>query len=69
MSLRSLEAAILLEAKKVVKNSKLRQKDILEWTTGDIKPREGEKVYYLPEMGVHIAIEDASNDSRKTREG
>lgn len=66
MSLRSLEAAILVEAKQVVGNSKLRQKDIMEWSTGNIEPQEGEKVYELPGIGVNIAIKEEPNETTST---
>lgn len=56
MSMKSLEKAILTEAKTVTKKTKLRMKDILEWSTGAVKAQEGEMLYYLPELGVNIAI-------------
>lgn len=56
MGLRELEAAILKEAREVTGNKKLRQKDIMEWTTGDIRPRDDEAVYRLPVVGVNIAV-------------
>lgn len=58
MSLRTLESAILKEAKIVTGNKKLRMKDIMEWSTGEIKPEPGEKLYRLPEMGVNIAVKE-----------
>lgn len=54
MSMRELEAAILVELKQVAKNSQIRQKDIMEWSTGEIKPWEGETHFFLPILGVHI---------------
>ncbi len=57
MSLKTLEAAILAELKRVARNPNLRQKDIMEWQTGrDLKPQEGETLYYLPELGVSVAV-------------
>lgn len=58
MSIRTLENEILQEARKVVGNNKLRLKDIMEWTTGDIEVHEGEKIYRLPDIGVNIAIKE-----------
>lgn len=60
MSMRTLEAAILLEARKVTGRKKLRKKDILEWTTGTVKSREGESIFYLPDMGVEIAVQNTA---------
>lgn len=56
MSLRTLEAEILREARVVTKKKTLRQKDIMEWTTGTIEPRSDESIFRLPEMGVNIAV-------------
>ena len=63
MSLRSLESAITSEARRVFLNSKLRVKDIQEWSTGEIKPQAGEVVARLPLNGVWVAIK-ASDDKR-----
>jgi hypothetical protein len=62
--MRTLEAAILAGAKAFFCNSKLRQKDILEWRTGEIKPHEGEVVGFVHDPGVHVAIL-AKDDKRK----
>ena len=56
MSLRALEAEILAAARQVSCNSRLRQKDIQEWTTGEIAPHDGEVVLVLPLLGVNVAI-------------
>jgi len=58
MGTRQLKAAILAEAKIITGNKKLRMKDIMEWSTGEVKPQEGEKLYRLPELGLNIAIID-----------
>lgn len=58
MSIRTLETEILQEARIVVGNQRLRLKDIMEWTTGDIEPHEDEKIYRLPNIGVNIAIKE-----------
>jgi len=56
MSFATLERAVLAELKVVAKNSKIRLKDIMEWSTGDIKPHEGETYYFLPELKVHCCV-------------
>ena len=58
MSMQSLERAILAEAKKVIRNPKLKMKDIVEWSTSTVKAEEDEVLYYLPELGVHIAVKN-----------
>lgn len=56
MSMKTLETAILKEAKIVTKNNKLRQKDIMEWSTGKVKAEDGEAAYFLPELRINIAV-------------
>lgn len=63
MSLRSFETAITAEARSVLKNPKLRVKDLLEWSTGAVQLGEGETVCLLPKLGINIAVL-AINDKR-----
>jgi hypothetical protein len=56
MGMKQLEAAILVGAKIVFHNSKLRQKDIREWSTGKVKPQDGEVVAHIPDPEVYVAI-------------
>lgn len=56
MSLTSVERAIRLEAQGIFQNRKLRNKDIMEWSTGEIAARDDEVTVYLPEAGVWVAI-------------
>lgn len=65
MSVRQLNAVMLIEAKKITGNKKLRQKDIMEWSTEAIKAQEGERVYKLPELGVYIAVLEIKDESNQ----
>ena len=58
MSQRSFEAAILQEAREVVGKRGLRQKDIQEWSTTEVKAQTGERAYRLPRNGVWVAIKN-----------
>lgn len=58
MSMQSLERAVLAEAKEVTSNKKLRMKDIVEWSTGEVKAQEGEKLYHLPNLAINIAVKE-----------
>jgi hypothetical protein len=64
MGMATLERAVLAGAKIVFDNPKLKMKDIQEWSSGDIKPHEGEVVAEVPDPGVFVAIK-AENDKRK----
>lgn len=64
MSMRTLEAAILAEAKVILQNPKLRQKDILEWNTGTIKPQKGETVVRVP-TGADVAVKTEMDKRKK----
>lgn len=56
MSMRDLEREIREEAKKLFNNLKLRNKDIMEWSTAHIKPHDGEVTEYLKEIDVFVAV-------------
>lgn len=67
MSLATLERAILAELRVVAGDKKLQQEDIMEWSTGPVKAEEGETLYYLPELAVHVAVKDAPSGVRQSR--
>jgi hypothetical protein len=56
MSMATLEREILAQAKIAVKNPKLKMKDVLEWSTGDVKPQDGEVAIRLDNPGCNICI-------------
>ena len=56
MSMATLEHAILAGARDVLGNRKLRMKDIMEWSTGDIKPQDGEVCVRVPDPGVNVCV-------------
>lgn len=57
MALHDVEREIWQSAKVIVNNPKLRLKDILEWSTGDIKPESDEEIVVrVPDPGVNICI-------------
>lgn len=58
MSMKTLEQAILVGARVVLHNPKLRFKDIMEWSTGDIEVRENEVVVNVPYPGVFVAVNE-----------
>lgn len=59
----TLEREILAQAKLIVKNPILKMKDIFEWSTGDVKARDGEVALRLDNPGCNICILKA-NDKR-----
>ncbi len=63
MGMREEERAITDEARTVFNNPKLRIKDVMEWSTGDIKPQAGEVTARLPGCGVNVTIK-AEHDKR-----
>lgn len=65
MSLRSLESAILANARHLFVNGRLRLKDIMEWSSGEIKPQAGEVTERLPEIGAWVTIKK-EHDKRPT---
>lgn len=55
MGIRQFEAGILAELRKVTKLPKLRQKDIMEWSTGSVHRAEGETIAFLPELEIYVS--------------
>jgi hypothetical protein len=55
MGLRELEAGILRELRRVIGNSKVRQKDIQEWSTTPVTAQGEEKLAYLPELHIYVS--------------
>lgn len=64
MSMKTLERAVLVGAQSVLNNPKLKMKDIMEWSTGNIKAQEGEIVVDIPDPGVNVAVKK-EHDKRK----
>ena len=64
MRMASLERAILFDAKRFFNNKKLRMKDIMEWSTGDIMPQDGEVVERV--NGIYVAIK--TGDDKRVKE-
>ena len=56
MTMKDLEREILVEAREVTGNKKLRMADIMEWTTGDCDKRDDEIRFRLPKLQIEIAI-------------
>lgn len=56
MALTKFEREILHELKIVTGNSKLEEKDMLEWRTRKTSPRENEKIIYLSRIGIYVSI-------------
>lgn len=56
MSIRSFEALMLQEAREIIGKTSLRQKDIQEWGTSEVKALEGERAIHLPRNNVWIAV-------------
>jgi hypothetical protein len=52
----TLERAVLYNAKDVFKNKNLRLKDLMEWSTGQLEPHDGEVIAFIPDLKVWVAI-------------
>ena len=56
MSMATLERAFCAGARVILKNPKLRVKDIMEWRTSKIEPQDGEVVVYVSDPGGYVAV-------------
>ncbi len=59
MSMATLEREIVREAQVILKNKKLRLKDIMEWSTGEIEEVKCEVIFSIPSLGVNVAVDKA----------
>lgn len=64
MSMNSLEKAILEELQEVTKNKKLKLKNIMEWSTGEVKAQEGEKLIQLPALQINVAYKESPQPAK-----
>lgn len=73
MSMKSLERVIINELRTLVKNPKLRLKDLLEWSTSegavDNNLQGGEVKVHLPGIGVWCAIAKEHDRREATPKG
>jgi hypothetical protein len=63
MGIRQLENTITLEARTIFNNPKLRVKDLIEWSTGEVNPQQGEVVAKMPRSGIYVVI-NTKHDKR-----
>ena len=59
MSLTQLETQIWQECQEILKNQKMRKKDLLEWSTGDVTPEEGETAIRIERLGVNTVVSES----------
>lgn len=69
MALRNLEAAILAELHVVTGNRKIRQKDIMEWSTGTVEAHGEEKLAFLPSHKVNVAYVEPAKKQKAQAQG
>jgi hypothetical protein len=65
MGLRELEASILRELRAVTGINKIRQKDIMQWSTATFELQAGETMVYLPSTGVHVCYKLPDKKEKK----
>ena len=56
MSFATLEKAILVSTRVVVKNPKLKLADIQEWSTGDVKPEDDSEIVVRVADGLNVNV-------------
>ncbi len=64
MAMTAFEKQILNELRELVRNPKLREKDLHEWRFGEVEAQADETVVKLPRTDVSVAF-PAKMDKRK----
>lgn len=57
MALDRMEKSIMRELRVMTGNRKLGEKNLMEWSTREIEPHEGEKLIKLP-SGIWVAYKE-----------
>jgi hypothetical protein len=65
MSMRSLESAVLAELREVSGKRSLRLKDVMEWSTGDVKVNPDETLFRLPDLAINCAVKTEALGKRR----
>ena len=52
----ALDKKILAEVCAFKHDPKIKNADIMEWSTGEIKPHDGEEIFRLPNLGINISL-------------
>jgi hypothetical protein len=70
MSWATLNREVCALARTALNNPKLRVSDIVEWSTGEVKPEEGEIAIKLgaPLTGINVVVEK-KHDKRSEEKG
>jgi hypothetical protein len=68
MSMKTLERAILEEARRMTQNPSLKMADILEWSSGDLTAKKGEIAIRLPNIGCTICIGKGKDKRKRTEQ-
>lgn len=61
MSVQALERAIKNEAAGILRNPRLRNKDLLEWSTGEVNAEDGEVAIRLPLLDINVVVPVAAD--------
>jgi hypothetical protein len=70
MGMRELESAILMELREVTGKLTLKKVDMLEWSTGEVKPETAlETVVRLPRLGINVCVKKAQIEKTKPKKG
>ena len=68
MSMTTLNRVVLAESKSVLNNPKLKDRDILEWSTASVKADAGQVTVRLPDLQINICVPVACDKRLKTEE-
>lgn len=56
MSMSSFESQIWRQLQRILNNPRMRKKDLLEWSSGDVTPGDGEIAIRVDALGVNAVV-------------
>ena len=65
----SFESMIWRECQRILENPKMRKKDLAEWSTGELEPRDGEIVIRVDSLGVNAVVSAGLDRRARNEEG
>ena len=56
LGLQKIEQAVFDELRQVKGDHSIKWKDVMEWSTGNVKVQKGEELVRLPDLGINVAL-------------
>jgi hypothetical protein len=66
MGLNQLESSICGEVRRILCNQKIRVKDLMKWSTGNLTPADDEVMVFVQHYAVNVCVKQALDKRKAT---